>query len=130
MKGYRCKIGLLVPAINIVAEPTFYQYAPEGVTIHAGRMPRNSRISTIETHINMLEYVVSTAECIAQCEPDVLILADTTASFLQGKGADIKLAENMKEATGIAVSYTHLRAHETRHDLVCRLLLEKKKKNK
>src|SRR5450756_2120215 len=30
--------------------------------------------------------------------------------------------ENLK-----AVSYTHLRAHETRHDLVCRLLLEKKK---
>ena len=27
-----------------------------------------------------------------------------------------------------AVSYTHLRAHETRHDLVCRLLLEKKNK--
>ena len=29
--------------------------------------------------------------------------------------------------TETAVSYTHLRAHETRHDLVCRLLLEKKK---
>src|SRR5450756_3049015 len=28
----------------------------------------------------------------------------------------------------MSVSYTHLRAHETRHDLVCRLLLEKKKK--
>mgnify|MGYP003381628298 CR=1 FL=1 len=27
----------------------------------------------------------------------------------------------------IAVSYTHLRAHETVLDLVCRLLLEKKK---
>ena len=27
-----------------------------------------------------------------------------------------------------AVSYTHLRAHETVLDLVCRLLLEKKKK--
>src|SRR5450756_2574312 len=25
----------------------------------------------------------------------------------------------------VAVSYTHLRAHETRHDIVCRLLLEK-----
>src|SRR5450756_901347 len=37
--------------------------------------------------------------------------------------------ENIK-AKGVdaAVSYTHLRAHETRHDLVCRLLLEKKKK--
>ena len=28
---------------------------------------------------------------------------------------------------GAAVSYTHLRAHETVLDLVCRLLLEKKK---
>ena len=29
----------------------------------------------------------------------------------------------------IPVSYTHLRAHETEADLVCRLLLEKKKSN-
>ena len=29
-----------------------------------------------------------------------------------------------------SVSYTHLRAHETVLDLVCRLLLEKKKKQK
>ena len=29
-----------------------------------------------------------------------------------------------------SVSYTHLRAHETRHDIVCRLLLEKKKTQK
>ena len=30
------------------------------------------------------------------------------------------------EKLSVPVSYTHLRAHETRHDLVCRLLLEKK----
>ena len=30
----------------------------------------------------------------------------------------------------LAVSYTHLRAHETPEHLVCRLLLEKKKKKK
>ena len=28
------------------------------------------------------------------------------------------------------VSYTHLRAHETGRNLVCRLLLEKKKENR
>src|SRR5665811_2506477 len=33
-------------------------------------------------------------------------------------------------AWSVAVSYTHLRAHETVLDLVCRLLLEKKKKKK
>ena len=35
--------------------------------------------------------------------------------------------KSLRDGMG-SVSYTHLRAHETRHDLVCRLLLEKKKK--
>ena len=35
--------------------------------------------------------------------------------------------ENTERALMTAVSYTHLRAHETRGNLVCRLLLEKKK---
>ena len=34
-----------------------------------------------------------------------------------------------EEQSLTAVSYTHLRAHETVLDLVCRLLLEKKKPN-
>src|SRR5660397_282311 len=34
------------------------------------------------------------------------------------------------QASVEAVSYTHLRAHETKANLVCRLLLEKKKKKK
>eukprot|EP00658_Telonema_sp_P-2_P003590 TRINITY_DN11339_c0_g1_i3.p2 TRINITY_DN11339_c0_g1~~TRINITY_DN11339_c0_g1_i3.p2 ORF type:complete len:176 (-),score=52.40 TRINITY_DN11339_c0_g1_i3:50-577(-) len=36
----------------------------------------------------------------------------------------------LKGASYKAVSYTHLRAHETPEHLVCRLLLEKKKKKK
>ena len=38
-----------------------------------------------------------------------------------------KLASAGALANLLAVSYTHLRAHETVLDLVCRLLLEKKK---
>src|SRR5450756_3052654 len=37
------------------------------------------------------------------------------------------IAHSFKVRRFNPVSYTHLRAHETRHDLVCRLLLEKKK---
>ena len=38
----------------------------------------------------------------------------------------------VKKASGslVSVSYTHLRAHETKANLVCRLLLEKKKQKK
>src|SRR5665648_1127906 len=34
-------------------------------------------------------------------------------------------ADRLQGRLSAPVSYTHLRAHETRHDLVCRLLLEK-----
>ena len=37
--------------------------------------------------------------------------------------------ELLARVDAIPVSYTHLRAHETVLDLVCRLLLEKKKSN-
>ena len=39
-----------------------------------------------------------------------------------------KLLEELQKM--MTVSYTHLRAHETVLDLVCRLLLEKKKKKR
>ena len=41
-----------------------------------------------------------------------------------------KASSRMSALTPWAVSYTHLRAHETDSYLVCRLLLEKKKENK
>ena len=48
-----------------------------------------------------------------------------------GRGVD-RVGDRRGRRDGIdldAVSYTHLRAHETVLDLVCRLLLEKKKTN-
>src|SRR5450756_2661277 len=44
--------------------------------------------------------------------------------------SSISTSESAGQSMLVPVSYTHLRAHETRHDLVCRLLLEKKKKKK
>ena len=39
---------------------------------------------------------------------------------------DIEIVKNQSATSTIPVSYTHLRAHETVLDLVCRLLLETK----
>src|SRR5450756_265376 len=53
---------------------------------------------------------------------DELIFLDITASHEKRK----TMLDIVKDtADQVSVSYTHLRAHETRHDLVCRLLLEK-----
>src|SRR5665647_3604284 len=48
-------------------------------------------------------------------------------NYVQKSEGDIDLkTQNSKVKTELAVSYTHLRAHETDSYLVCRLLLEKK----
>ena len=48
-------------------------------------------------------------------------------NIIIGSDNDLELAKDCSIVTA-TVSYTHLRAHETVLDLVCRLLLEKKKK--
>src|SRR5659263_720490 len=49
-------------------------------------------------------------------------------TLLKSGMSENETAMSLKNMKASPVSYTHLRAHETRHDLVCRLLLEKKKK--
>src|SRR5450756_3013576 len=48
--------------------------------------------------------------------------------LIRARGRYFSAGADMLSGDPEAVSYTHLRAHETRHDLVCRLLLEKKKR--
>src|SRR5450759_5753024 len=50
-----------------------------------------------------------------------------TEGYVDQSGLIKTLPDGINASRLIAypVSYTHLRAHETRHDLVCRLLLEK-----
>ena len=66
------------------------------------------------------------------CIRDRRVNADEVACDLFCLSARRVVAEHAVGQRGaaqpVAVSYTHLRAHETVLDLVCRLLLEKKKK--
>ena len=51
----------------------------------------------------------------------------TASRAVLGQDASTRRYFRLTQADGqTTVSYTHLRAHETREELVCRLLLEKK----
>ena len=58
---------------------------------------------------------------------------EEAAQLLPGQPEALHSLKELHAAKGewekVAVSYTHLRAHETVLDLVCRLLLEKKNTN-
>ena len=59
---------------------------------------------------------------------DKLSLGSEIGLFPLDRNTGSYKAVELLQKSESAVSYTHLRAHETVLDLVCRLLLEKKKK--
>ena len=63
---------------------------------------------------------------MAQTAQQVLNKTAAIVGNKKGASASFKLSS---PKYGSTLSLKHLRAHETRHDLVCRLLLEKKKNN-
>ena len=67
--------------------------------------------------------------CIRDSESGI---GTTYFSFVRTRELIDELWPIVRRATNVdtPVSYTHLRAHETVLDLVCRLLLEKKKRYK
>eukprot|EP00831_Metopus_contortus_P056229 TRINITY_DN47956_c0_g1_i2.p1 TRINITY_DN47956_c0_g1~~TRINITY_DN47956_c0_g1_i2.p1 ORF type:complete len:152 (+),score=40.65 TRINITY_DN47956_c0_g1_i2:46-501(+) len=79
-----------------------------------------SRDSSFRVHIN--QEITTAIRC---CKNSLLELQQKYASDLAQTNQGEKL---MFLIPHVPVSYTHLRAHETSLHLVCRLLLEKKKK--
>src|SRR5450756_1504150 len=67
------------------------------------RHPQVPRAFVLALVLTIISATAALAEAQAASSPGVLRLATTTST------AD----------SGLSVSYTHLRAHETRHDLVC-----------
>src|SRR5450756_2886692 len=61
-------------------------------------------------------------EIVAEQVPAAVSMSPGLVS-IAGGGNDILRPGADLDTLGEPVSYTHLRAHETRHDLVCRLLL-------
>src|SRR5665647_3750176 len=74
--------------------------------------------------------VLKILDIIGTTKAIVSVAMNVTSKRLPYGRKDIVKIEDRELIPTEAVSYTHLRAHETDSYLVCRLLLEKKKKQK
>src|SRR5450759_5414639 len=112
-----------------------YWYAEEGRLSYGEWIPDplpDRRLLTIRQPVgvvavitpwNFPAYMIARTAAAALAAGCTVIVKPSKQTALTGLAVARAFADS-----GIPVSYTHLRAHETRHDLVCRLLLEKKKK--
>src|SRR5450756_2892328 len=93
--------------VAAVERRTQDSHNPDGVLITAGHGLFRVKMKTLTAHRHDARFNVPVATKLLPTDLDI-----GAHDQVRSAGAVID-----------AVSYTHLRAHETRHDLVCRLLL-------
>jgi maleate cis-trans isomerase len=71
------RIGLLLPSSNTIQEPEFTRILPDGLTLHAARLPLRTADAAAKTRL--VEDIETESRKLADADVDVIVLA-TTAS--------------------------------------------------
>lgn len=98
MYGWRARIGLLIAHSNTIMEPEFNRIAPEGVSIHAGRV-RIEKI-TVEGLRDMNRNVERAVEDLSEIDAASFAYACTAASWVGSHDADRAMAKKIEDRTG------------------------------
>lgn len=105
MRGWRAKLGLIVPSTNSTMEPDFCTLAPAGVTVHTARL-KTQREATFDTLRKMEELVIPAAVSLADCEVNSICYGCTSGSFVEGPTFAQRIEANIKKETGIEAATT------------------------
>jgi arylmalonate decarboxylase len=79
--GYRARIGVIIPGVNVNLEPEFYRLAPKGVSIHSSRMMLLGK-ATQESYLRMEKDTERAAEELSTAEVDIITWACTSGGVL------------------------------------------------
>ncbi|MFW6000527.1 MAG: maleate cis-trans isomerase, partial [Halorubrum sp.] len=91
-------LGAVVPSSNTAVEAEFGEVAPEGVTVHAGRMRLDA--VTAAALDAMADDAERAARLLGDAAVDAVAYACTTGSLLHGPGFDAELEAALADAAG------------------------------
>lgn len=107
MRSFGRRLGLLVPAADVVVEADFHRFLPDGVTFHTTRLymgqARRLALSMLRA---MVASALPAARNLAATYPELILFCCTSGSFLYGYGSDRRLARRIRQATGIPAMTT------------------------
>ena len=104
MKGWRARIGVLVPPGNPTVEPEMMQLAPKGVSLHFTRMnaegPAGTHAGQEERNLSQVASVPDCVKLLSMVSPGVIAMAHTATSYTLGQGLEAALVERMEALSG------------------------------
>ena len=104
MKGWRARIGFLVPPGNPTVEPEMMELAPKGVSLHFTRMnaegPAGTHAGQEERNLSQVASVPDGVKLLSMVSPNVIVMAHTATSYTLGQGLEATLVERMEALSG------------------------------
>jgi maleate isomerase len=104
MKGWRARIGFLVPPGNPTLEPEMMELAPSGVSLHFTRMhaegPAGTHAGQEERNLSQVASLPECVRLLAMVSPRVIAMAHTATSYTLGQKREAELVARMEELTG------------------------------
>ena len=105
MYGWRARVGLIIPHVNMTLEPEINKIAPDGVSVHAARMviPQLDADGLVEMGKNAL----NAASQLAEIDADIIAFGCTSGSFVGDREYEQTLVAQIAERAGCpAISTT------------------------
>lgn len=81
--GTRAKLGIIVPPTNTVNEAEWARMLPDGVTMHAMRMPLHADSTSVDGKRKLYEDIRNATGELAKAHVDVVVYACTAGSMVQ-----------------------------------------------
>jgi maleate isomerase len=78
--GQRCRIGIILPSSNVIAEPDISRMLPDGVTVHTTRLRLGS--GSEEEMVKMAELAVEAANLLADAGVDIIAFHCTAVTMM------------------------------------------------
>jgi len=99
------RIGALIPPGNVTVEQEFTRFAPPAVRVHFNRLYRPTVSVDKEGLLAMINSAEQASRGLAQANPEVIVYACTSGSFLSGPGREDEIGEMIRRWTGVS-AYT------------------------
>lgn len=100
MKGWRARLGFLIPPGNPTVEPELIAMTPPGVSVHFSRLvargPAGTHHGQEERNRSQIEHIDESAALLAMVKPSVIILAHTATSYTLGSRAEAELLNRLQ----------------------------------